>query len=440
MQGLKIEIINTGDGPGNAAVVGTEVFTEKILKYDDSNVPSQILIGANENGKANDLKANINEYRDYLITVLEGKNPTAEESLRKSLSTDPGKNEKTGESERWENATFQTLPTVAVIAMLSEFQVNVRNAETEVLNYLYTQIDASSFKFNKLTAIVIPNSNYVTLGSDFEAQVFISATDSTQVPEITVGENKLPIDETGKGIYKVKASSIGPKKWGGIIALKAPDGSIKNYDFKSEYVVGEPNVIVSPTAVNIMYASIFNPIDVSVPGVSPDKITINVVNGTKSTEKVKMPNGENFKGSFAVKPDAVGKNVQVIVTANINGKPVQYPPYEFRVKSVPDPIALFGGKSTGTIPKATAMAQQGVFATLKDFDFPIQYEITGFTLLYNDKGNSYEQPSATSNLTAQQKDLISKLTKGKDLFFKDIKAKGPDGKIKDLLPIILKIE
>jgi len=440
MQGLKIEIINTCDGPGNAAVVGTEVFTEKILKFDDSNVPSQILIGANENGKANDLKANINEYRDFLITVLEGKNPTAEESLRKSLSTEPGKNEKTGESERWENATFQTLPTVAVIAMLSEFQVNVRNAETEVLNYLYTQIDASSFKFNKLTAIVIPNSNYVTLGSDFEAQVFISATDSTLLPEITVGDNKLPIDETGKGIYKVKASSIGPKKWGGIIALKAPDGSIKNYEFKSEYVVGEPNVIVSPTAMNVMYMGIPNPIDVSVPGVSPNQISIKVVNGTSTTEKVKNSKGENFKGTWAVKPNAVGQNVQVIVTANINGKPMAYPPYEFRVKSVPLPNAIFGGKATGTIPRATAMAQMGVFAILPDFDFDIQYEVTGFTFLYNDKGNSYEQPSTTNNLTAQQKDLISKVTRGKDLIFKDIKAKGPDGKIKDLLPIILRVE
>jgi gliding motility-associated protein GldM len=107
--------------------------------------------------------------------------------------------------------TFQTLPLVAVITILSELQLNVRNAETEVLNSLYTQIDASSFKFNKLTAIVIPNSNYVTVGSDYEAKVFISATDTTQSPEITVGGAKIPVDESGKGTYKAKATSVGPK-------------------------------------------------------------------------------------------------------------------------------------------------------------------------------------------------------------------------------------
>ena len=113
-----------------------------------------------------------------------------------------------------------------------------------------------------------------------------------------------------------------PKKWGGIIALKAPDGSIKNYPFDASYVVGEPNVIVSPTAMNVMYMGIPNPIDVSVPGISPDKIKIKVVNGTFTTEKVKNSKGENFKGSWAVKPNAVGQNVQVIVTADINGKTV----------------------------------------------------------------------------------------------------------------------
>jgi len=320
IQGLKIEIINTAEGPENLAVKGNEVNIEEVKRIDDTNIPSEILIGANENGKANDLKALLNEYREFLITVLEGKNPTAEEALRTSLNTDDGKN-KDGETERWENLNFQTLPLVAVICILSEYQVSVRNAETEVLNYLYSQIDASSFKFNKLTPIVIPNSNYVTLGSDYEAQVFISATDTTQKPVITVGSSELDLDETGKGLYRVKASSLGVKNWGGIIALKAPDGNIKTYDFKSSYVVGEPNVIVSPTAMNVMYMGIPNPIDVSVPSVSPDKIKIRVVNGSVSTEKVKNSKGGNFKGAWAVKPNAVGQDVQVIVTAEINGKP-----------------------------------------------------------------------------------------------------------------------
>ncbi len=441
IQDLKIEIITKAEGidPVKPAVKGNEVLIENIKRIDDTNVPSEVLIGANENGKAYSLKNVINEFRDFLITTLEGNNPTAEEALRSSLNTDDGK-DPDGQRAPWANMTFQTLPLVAVICILSEMQLSVRNGETEVLNYLYSQIDAASFKFNKLNAIVIPTSNYVTLGSDYEAKVFISATDSTQNPTITVGSQVLALDETGKGIYKTRASSVGPKKWGGIIAMKAPDGTIKNYGFDASYVVGEPNVIVSPTAMNVMYTGIDNPIDVSVPGVSPDKIKIKVINGSFTTEKVKNSKGENFKGTWAVKPNAAGQNVQIIVTADMNGKPVQYPPYDFRVKPLPPPTAVFGGKSTGTIPRATAAAQQGVFAIMPDFDFDLRYQVTGFTVLYNDKGNDYEEPSSSSNLTPKQKDLINRLTRGKNLIIKDIRALGPDGKTKDLQPILLKID
>jgi gliding motility-associated protein GldM len=439
IQDLKIKIINTAEGPDNLAVKGDEISIEAVKMIDNTDVPTQILIGANEGGEANTLKALLNEYREYLIATLEGKNKVAEDALKTSLNTDNGK-EKDGQTVRWENMTFQTLPLVAVICILSELQLSVRNGETEVLNFLYSQIDASSYKFNRLIPVVIPTANYVTLGSDYEAKVFISATDTTARTSITVAGAELPIDETGKGIYKVKATSIGPKKWGGVISLKAPDGSTVPYNFDASYVVGESNVIVSATAVNVMYTSIPNPIDVSVPGVNPDKIRIKVVNGSYTTEKVKNSKGEPFKGTYAVKPNAAGQNVQIIVTADMNGKPVEYPPYIFRVKPLPTPVAQFAKKSTGTVPRATAAAQQGVFAVMEDFDFDLPYQVTGFTILYSDARGDFEAISTSGNLTSQQKDLITRLTRGKNLIIKDIKAVGPDGKTKELLPVILKID
>jgi len=79
--------------------------------------------------------------------------PQLKEALKKSLSTDDALN-RDGVKERWENLNFQTMPLVAVICILSEFQINVRNGETEVLNYLYSQIDASSFKFTNLVQLL----------------------------------------------------------------------------------------------------------------------------------------------------------------------------------------------------------------------------------------------------------------------------------------------
>jgi gliding motility-associated protein GldM len=440
IQDLKIEIITTAEGKETTAVKGNQIIIDEVKKIDEPNVPSQILIGSNEKGKAHTLKALINDYREFLIATLDGKNPSAEEALRTSLSTDDGK-DPDGQPNTWENLTFQTMPLVAVETILSKIQVDVRNGETEVLNHLYSQIDAGAFKVNRIIPVVIPTSRYVTQGADYEAKVFIAAIDSTQTPVVTVNGTTLPVDPSGMSTYKVRASSTGPRTWGGIISLKNPSGATVDYPFSSSYNVGEPNVVVSPTAMNVMYKGIPNPIDVSVPGVDPSKIKIKVVNGTVSTAKVKNSKGVNFRGNWAVMPTAVGQNVQVIVSVtDESGKGSTFAPIEFRVKPVPQPTAVFAQKSTGTVPKNTAAAQTGVYAFLPDFEFDLVYKITSFTVLFTDAKGDFEEVSNSNSLTPRQKDLISKLSRGRNLFIKDIKCLAPDGRTMDLSPIILKID
>ncbi len=442
LQNLKIEIITTAEGEDTEAIEGNEVIIDKVEKIDENNVPSQILIGSNDDQKAFFLRTMINDYRDFLIETLDGENPTAEEALKKILNTDDVRNRRTQELEKWPNYNFQALPLVYVITMLSKIQVDVRNAETEVINHLYSQIDKSSFKFNKLGAVVIPKSDYVTLGSSYEATVFISATDTTQQPEIKVGDQVLPLDETGKGIYTARASSIGPHPWGGIISMKAPDGTIKPYSFNASYFVGEPNVVVSPTAMNVMYKGLKNPIDVSVPGVSPDRINIKVNNGTYTRERVQNARGEYFRGNWAVSPDQVGKDVQVIVTTqDANGKATSHPPIPFRVKRLPDPVAKFAQKSSGSVSKAEALSQPGVFASLgQDFDFELKYDVVGFTISYSDRMGDRQGDSKDWRLTEEQKNILNNITRGRDLTIKNIRAKGPDGITRDLGAIVLKVE
>jgi len=448
IQNLKIEIIKTADGADKAvaekAIIGSDYNIELISKFDESNVPSQILVGSNESGKGFALKTMINDYRNYLIQTLNdnGKNLAAEDALNKSLTAESGLDED-GQKEPWPNLMFQTMPVVGALALLSRIQVDVRNGETEVINHLYTQIDASNFKFNKLKAIVIPDANYVTIGSDYKAIVFISATDTTQSPNITVGNNQvLPLDEMGRGIYSTRATSPpGSRTWGGVISLRAPDGTIKPYEFSATYTVGEPNVICSPTAMNVMYMGIPNPIDVSVPGFSPNQISISVVNGLRTDERVKNSAGQNFRGSYFIKPTSTSQDVQIIVsTKDVNGKSTAYKPYGFRVKPLPKPEGVFGGKSGGTIAKNTALAQSGVFAKLNDFDFDLVYKVTGFSLFYSGRMGEFEEYSTSGSLTQKQKDLITSMTRGQTLIIKNIKAIGPDNLSKDLNPIVLKLD
>jgi gliding motility-associated protein GldM len=453
MQDLKVEIITKAEGPESEALLpNNQIDISKVKRIDENNIPSEVLIGANQAGKANDLKALMEDYRGFLVETLDGKDIAAEQSILDILNTDNPRNLE-GVDEQWANATFQTLPLVAVITILSKMQVDVRNAETDVLNFLYTQIEAGSYKFTKVIPTVIPNSTYVMQGNEYEAQVFVAATDTTQDPEILVGNytkkenadgtytyemtgdySKLPIDDAGRGIYRVKPGSVGERTWGGLIRIKAPDGSLRSIPFSSKYSVGLPNVVVSPTAMNVLYQGIQNPIDISVPGVGSDKITVRMTNGD-----IKKGKYRNYRGEWVAQPRTVGEPAQIIVSANINDKIQSFPPVEFRVRRLPDPVAKFANMTEGNVLRSVAAAQQVVTAVLENFEFDLTYTVTGFTVSVNDRGFEIAADANNNRLTDKQKGLIGNLRSGQKLIIEKITAVGPDGRTRNLNPIILKI-
>ncbi len=454
LQDIKIEIITTAEGPESEALLpDNQIDVTKVKKIDENNIPSEILIGSDQAGRGNDLKALIEDYRGFLVDMLDGKDMAAEASILDILNTDDPQNLEGTGTENWVNANFQTMPLVAVITILSKMQVDVRNAETDVLNFLYTQIDAGSLRFNKIIPTVIPNSTYVMQGNEYEARVFVAATDTTQDMEIFVGpytsktnpdgtvtyepgsqSTPLPIDESGVGVYRVRPGSTGEKSWGGVIRMKAPDGAIRTYKFDSKYSVGVPNVVVSPTAMNVFYQGIQNPVDISVPGVGSDKLTVRMTNGDIKRGKYK-----DYRGEYVAEPRTVGQNAQVIVSANINGKVQTFPPVEFRVRRLPDPEARFANMKEGNVLRSVAAAQQVVTAVLENFEFDLTYTVTGFTVSVNDKGFEITAESNNNRLTDKQKGLIGNLRAGQKLIIEKIKAVGPDGRTRDLNPIILKI-
>jgi gliding motility-associated protein GldM len=464
IQNLKKEIIIAGEGDKAPAIEGSEIDIYKVVKFDDSNTPSQVLIGANDDGKAFALRAAINDYRDTLIAIVGGKNPAIEAALRSSLSTADGKKEgTTGTPEAWPNNQFQTLPVVAVIAMLSKIQVDVRNAETDVITFLYNEIDKRSFKFNRLVPTVVPvTSTYVMSGSEYEAQVFFAAVDTTQKPVVTVGDvattgvnpdgtpkyemignnyQTLDYDDAGRGIYKIRPTGMGQHKWGGLITMKAPDGTLIAKPFTANYEVGAQNVVISLTAMNVLYRGIGNPIDISVPGVGQDKVRPTMTNGNLTKGQIKNnTTGEMFPGTFVAEPAATATSVQINVVAEINGKQVAFKPMNYRVKDIPLPQSKFANVTIqGTASLADIKAQPGVFAELKDFDFDLRYTVTKFTVSIFKQGLYFNKESNSNKLTDEQRALLAQLTRGSKLTVENIWAKGPDNKERQIPGIIITV-
>jgi gliding motility-associated protein GldM len=446
IQTLKIDLIKEAEGKDTKAVEGTKVIGEVISSKDNKDIPANFMV---DKGNGQKLKDKIVAFREYLVKLANGQKEIIE-SVNKTLETkDPPAEE--GEKKTWITANFEHLPLIAVTTLMSKMQGDVRNAESEMIRYLYNQIEARSFKFNKLEATIIPNSNYIIKGNEYKAEVFVAAFDTTQSPEILIGQyqavkgsdgqpdyqmigkgDKLEIDpKTKKGIFRRMGSTLGLNHWSGIIKLRATDGTWIQRPFKEEFTVAEPNVVISPTKMNVFYIGVDNPVSISVPGVPDDKITAITTNGI--IPKV-------GKGWIA-KPTQLGNAiVSVMVDLEGNGKKKNMGFMEFRVKNIPDPVAKVAGMKSGKIDKKTLMEQAMVVADLEGFDFDAKFTVTEFTVSAKIKGFDRDEPVKSYKISDSQRQLISNAGKGDKVYFTNISAIGPDGKPRELNGIIFTIK
>jgi len=452
LQQLKDTIIRTADGLADTTTVLLDEGTHEwkpiefmVNSKDNSDFPAQIMYGQENNGQAKPLKEMISKYREMLLGMVPEKHLGLRKAIEKGLDTsDPPSHE--GTQHNWESHNFEHLPLLAVVTIMTQMQAAVRNAEADVITHLQNQIDASSFKFNKLEPTVIPTSNYIMSGSDYAADIFLAAFDTTAFPKVEIGKldstknseggydykvrnpQIVPVDE-GKGVavYKVKTGSIGEQKYEGLVKIKAPGSDdTLTYPFRSSYLVAQPSLVVSPSKMNVFYIGVENPVEISVPGVPASHLSATISSGTINKSK----------DGYLVKVKKPGKTV-ISVSANKKAMGSK----EFRVKKVPDPVAKVAGKRGGNIRIAELKAQRRVVAAMENFDFDLKFNITGFVISTKTRdGYIIDKRSDSEKITSEQKQLLSGLSRGQKVYFEDIKAKGPDGTIRELGTIAFKCQ
>ncbi len=407
---------------------GTNGKIDSIVNKEDMNFTEEIMM-TKKNGTL--LKKAIDDYRNYLLKNIDPNETSLIASIKETLDTsDPPGVE--GSKPTWESSKFQGYPLIAAITLMSKMQSDIRNSESDVINYFYTKIDASSFKFNKLKAQVIPKSDYVLQGDVYEAKVFISAIDTTAVPEITVNGNALPIiPGENAGLYRANASTEGTFVYKGVINFKNPNGMYVQYPFEKEYQVAKPSITVSPTKMNVLYAGLPNPISISVPGISSRDIQVSMQNGRI----------EQTANGFMAYPEKIGVKAIISVNATVDKVVKPMGSMEFRVKSVPDPVATVAGKKEGSITKAELMGEDGLYANIPDFDFDVKFKVLSFVLNISASGGFEDNnPTAGGLFTADNKSKFKNLSRGQRIYFDDIQVKGDDGITRTLPSISLKIK
>ena len=425
-----------------------------IENKSDLDIGGRIMVGLENSGKAFELKKKIIHFREYLVGLINPqKSPQLIESINGILNTDNPPLKEDGEANTWESSRFEHIPLIAVIPQLTKVQVDILNCEAEVVNYLLQQVGANDFKFNVLNATVIPSSTYVIQGNDFKAQVFLAASDTTQKPKIIIcsydstfnketgeydyevakggGSNEIPVSKLGKGLYTAKGTRLGKNFWSGLIQMTAPDGSITRKPFKHQYEVAQPSVVVSPTRMNVFYLGVDNPVDISIPGISMDKITPTISKGIiKSTGT-----------GFIVQPEAGTSTCDITVYAIVEGAKRNMGTKPFRIKQVPPPLPRVSGITSKTVAKNEIAAALGVVAEMpKDFDFDMKFIVKEFTLAATIGGFNQEETSKSQQFTEGQKKILNNLRSGSVVNIINIKAAGPKGDLRDLNDLVIKIK
>lgn len=400
------------------------------LKYvkgkDNQDVPGNILVGlATSKGKGFELKDKIIAYKKLVSQTL---TDVGGGNVDLGLNTDDPKGEAHGGHQlTWVSSLFEHTPSAAVITLLSKLQSDVRNAEANSIDFLFSRIDAATFKFDSLRAVVIPSSNYVIKGTEFTAEIFLSAFSTTLSPKITANGGAVKV-ENGIGKYQTVPNTEGEIKWGGIISIVGPDGKEQPYKFESKYVCAPAAVTISPTKMNVLYIGPDNPISISVPGIDPSKLKATISQGTLIKK-----NGSDYIAQVTKQG-----RVQLTVDAELNGKMQRMGVMEFRVKFVPNPVAKVNNQTDGGITRSDLLAQSAVIPLLENFDFELFFQVTSFTMVKLSKGRDPERENSTTNrITPAMKDIIKNARIGDIIIFEAIRAKGPDGNPRALNPVSL---
>ena len=187
-----------------------------------------------------------------------------------------------------------------------------------------------------------------------------------------------------------------------------------------------------PIRMNFFYQGVDNPIAISVPGVAPENLQIEMTNGSISKVEgdsyvVRVTSGNSAIISVSVKNEK--GNVQLVNK------------YEFRVKPIPDPKVYFAGLTVGDekIEKRKLTAAQGVIAKMENFDFDIMFTVTSFKLTMIVGGMPIEKVARGNRLTGDMKTMIKKAKPGSKIYLEDIRARGPDGTIRKLGGLAFKV-
>ena len=409
LEGLKMDLKKAS---------GLEVVNgEDKYKEDNLDAATRLFV---EPGKAKgvEIRQKLQDFKDQLLAIDPAIGKEFASSLPLDLAVPKSANKSTVGKDDWAFSYFHMTPTVAAITILSKFQNDVKNSESQVVEYCHKQVGAVEQIFDTYGAIYGQSSQYMMPGQELRITAGIGAYNKNSKPQITIDGSPATALPDGSSEYKTTVGGPGTySKKLHISFFNQATGKQETKDVDIKYTVGSPTgITVSADAVKVLYIGVANPISISGGSAGAEKINATIDNGSLSNKG---------NGKFEANVENPGK---ATISVSVDGKST---PFEFKVKRIPSPSPMVGNSGGGTLPVNAFKANVGVRAELKDFVFEgIKYDVTSFLLVAQGKG--FENGAGfTVNkgayFSAEAKAIIEKCKAGSTVVLQDIVVSGPDG-------------
>ena len=319
IEGLKHTMItNTGGYEENGNLKGAQ---------DETEVEVIMLGSSPGKGKAYELKKNLNDYVAFMNTTGTLKfAPVALDGKEDEIF----KNNPEQKNKDFAELNFAQTPLVAGLATLSELESRVSAMKAAALTHISERIGQRDFKFDRLVPMVRPSSKIVVAGTKYDAQLFMTATSSTQKPKMEVEGKTVEVNEgIGKFSFTASGGNYNPdgflkKVWKGKITLPQPGGGDTTYSFTEEYLVAKPTIKIQSAVVKSLYKNCGNMLDIQVPSLGAE------YNPTISASGAIVEKGSK-KGFVTIVPN----NPESVI--KVNSGNVYIGEERFRVKLIPAP-------------------------------------------------------------------------------------------------------
>ena len=390
-----------------------------IRNKEDLEAANQVMLSPNR-GQGKALFNAINSFRERMLTMVTDEKQ--KQIIASNLTTEIPHN---ALGKNWQEYMFESMPAAAAVTLLSKLQSDVRYAEGEVLHTLVQNIDVKDIRVNALEAFVIPNSQTIVRGDKFSAHIVMAAVDTTQVPDIYIGNQKVTLHDN---LYERICSATGDFTLAGHIETVNGNGDKIRRDFSQKYTVVDPSATVSADLMNVLYAGYNNPISISVPGVPLNKISATMSGGSLQSQG---------PGRYIARPTKVGENVTFTVTSTNTGRPQQMGQFTFKVRKLPDPRPYINMKDEhgnptryfgGGLAKGQLVAATAIGAAIDDGILDVAFRVQSFeTVFFDNMGNAVPMASEGASFSSRQMETFRKLTRNRRFYISRVTVVGPDG-------------